>query len=79
MKKQSVKVTTKKEEMPSPEILAEEIAAISRAARAFNASRLKQRAILLLLSDMTKLPMTNIQYVLNALPELEATYLKAKV
>jgi len=26
---------------------------------------------------MKKLPMTNIQFVLNALPELEATYLKA--
>lgn len=56
--------------------MADNIATISDLGRAIKNSGLNRRAIVLLLEDMTKVSMNNINKVLDALPELEKTYLK---
>ena len=55
------------------------VLAISNLGKQLDASRLKRRAVLVLLQDMTGLSLTDIGKVLGALPELEATYLKPRV
>lgn len=56
--------------------MADNVEIIARAGRDISHSRLGKRAVLLLLGDMTGLSMTAIERVLNALPQLEKTYLK---
>jgi len=58
------------------EVLQDEIVKLANVGRQIDASRLKQRAIVLLLHDHTKVPKANIRYILNALPALEEMYLK---
>lgn len=56
--------------------MADNIAAISRAGEILKTQNLKERAILLLLRDMTGLPLDSIKAVLDALPELQKRYCK---
>jgi hypothetical protein len=44
---------------------------LAEVGEALQAGKLKQKAIVLLLNDITKLPKTHITYVLNALPRLQ--------
>lgn len=60
------------------EDLAEHIEAVAKAARVFKASRLRPRAIELLLADATGLSRTNVRKVMDAAAELDTTYLKPK-
>lgn len=77
MSKKKVGVVIGEDEVLLPlEVLQSEIIKLSNIGKQINESRLKQRAILLLLQDITKLPRNHIMYVLNALPILEETYLK---
>lgn len=71
-------VTVKQDEQkPEPvELIAASIIEISRAIQKINSSPLKPRAILLLIKDMTNLPLTTIGKVLDAAQSLEKTYLK---
>lgn len=56
--------------------LTEEIRKLSQIGEAVKNSKLKQRVILLLLQDMTKISMRDVQIILEALPNLEETYLQ---
>jgi len=58
------------------EDIAEAIIKISRLGEAIEKSRLNQRAIILLIQNITKVNRNDIKYVLNALPQLEKTFLK---
>lgn len=62
----------------SLELLAESIVALGAAGARLRDSRLKKRTVLLLLKDMTGIGMKEIETILDALPKLEATYLKPK-
>jgi hypothetical protein len=50
--------------------IAEAIVKLADLGDALGAGRLKQRAVVLLLHDITKVPKNQIIYVLNALPHL---------
>jgi hypothetical protein len=58
------------------EIMAESIVALSQFGKKMSASRLRQRAVLLLLKDMTGISPEKIKKILDALPDLEQQYLK---
>ena len=60
------------------EILAEEIVRLSKAAQALKNSRLTKRAILVLLKDSTGMSFAQIKLVLEALEDLEKTYVKKR-
>lgn len=57
-------------------VVAEEIIKISASVKAMDASRVKRRVIVLLIADSTKLPIRDIEFVLNAISSLDETYLK---
>lgn len=70
-------VVKQNEENPEPmELIAASIIEISKAFQKLNSSRLKPRTLFLLIRDMTNLPLTTIEKVLNAAQSLEKTYLK---
>jgi hypothetical protein len=54
----------------------EEVRKISQIGQAIKNSRLKQKTIVLLLQDMTKIKKSDIELILDKLPELEKEYLK---
>jgi hypothetical protein len=58
--------------------LEEEIRKLSELGRAFWTSKLKERAILLLLRDMTGICLTDLKTVLRAIAQLDTKYLKKK-
>jgi len=58
------------------EVMEEAILEIGKVGQQIKASKLKQRAVLLLIRDVTSLNMGDIAAVLNAIPELEKLYLK---
>lgn len=60
------------------EALATHIDQLSRACVVLDSSRLKRRAVLILLKDMTGLPLYRIEAVLDALPELSKRYVSPK-
>jgi hypothetical protein len=62
-------------EIPIEEI-AESIQKLSDGMKVLNSSRLKQETIVLLLHHVTKVRKSDINDILNALPELERTFLK---
>jgi hypothetical protein len=75
-KTQTITVKTN-EENPEPlEVLAKAIIEVSEAAQKFQNSRLKSRAILVLIKDMTSLSMRDIETVLNAAAKLKDVYIK---
>lgn len=77
MAKNKVDVCIKDGEEPLAfEVLQPEIVKLANVGKQINESRLKQRAIILLLHDITKIPKAHIKYVLNALPTLKDRYLK---
>jgi hypothetical protein len=70
-------VVKQNEDNPEPmELIAASIIEISTAFKKMNASKLKPRTLFLLIRDMTNLPLTTIEKVLNAAQSLEKTYLK---
>jgi hypothetical protein len=72
-----VKVVQREGEPPIElEIIAQDIAKLAQVGRNIAASRLKQKTILILLSHFTGLGQHNIKTILDALPQLEKTYLK---
>lgn len=77
MKKVAKEIT---DEMTGDEFqeLIENIEKITALGKKIQASRLAQRTIILLLHDITKLPKSQIRFVLNALPELNTIFLKPK-
>jgi len=75
--RQKVNVCVKDGEEPLHlEVLQNEIIKLANVGKQIEKSKLTQRAIILLLHDITKLPQRNIQYVLNALPALADKYIK---
>ncbi len=76
-KKPEVRVVTNDEPLPI-EILESSILDISKGMKAINKSRLKRDAIVLLISDVTRLSKSRVSIVLNALDQLEDLYLKPK-
>lgn len=77
-KQRTTEVTVKRDEKnPEPlEIIASAIIEVADACIKLNTSKLNRRAVLLLLKDMTGLPMSDIGKVLDAAPKLKDTYLK---
>lgn len=71
-----VKVVQKSIEHPVLEIVAQDIKALSEFGRSIQSSKLKQKAILVLLSHTTQLSQRDIKTVLDAIPLLEKEYLK---
>lgn len=63
--------------MPFEEI-EKSIIKLSEVGEKIEKSRLNRRTIILLLNDITKVPKSHIEYILNALPELKNKYLKKK-
>lgn len=77
MPKQKTKVTViQDDESISFSVLASSIKELSKVGNQLKNSPLNEKAIVLLLQDMTKLSRDDIKKVLNALPLLEKTYLK---
>lgn len=72
------KVTIKKDDInPEPfEVIASSIIELSDAWIKAKNTRLEHRAILLLMKDITGLPMGDIDKVLNAIPLLKTTFIK---
>lgn len=62
------------DEMFEPIVTA--IQEVSDAFKKLQASKVKERVILLLIRDQTNLPLTDIQQVLNAAANLKSKYLK---
>lgn len=58
------------------EDIARAITMISNGMKALNESRLRPKAVLLLISHSAKVPQRTVENVLNALTSLEKTYLK---
>lgn len=71
-----VNVVQKNPEVPVLEIVAQDIKALSNFGKNIQASKLKQKAVILLLHHMTSLPQRDIKAVLDAIPLLEKEYLK---
>ncbi|MES2355583.1 MAG: hypothetical protein V4568_14535 [Pseudomonadota bacterium] len=67
------------EEPIAVEILAQSIADIGAAMKKLGASRLKRYALVVLLSDSTRLSKSRVEAVLNAMDRLEDMYLKPVV
>jgi hypothetical protein len=61
------------------EVIADAIVSIGNAMRVLSSSRLQRRAIVALIHDNSKIPKRTIEFVLNNLETLEATWLKPKV
>jgi phenylpyruvate tautomerase PptA (4-oxalocrotonate tautomerase family) len=57
-------------------VLAEAIVALGEAVQKLDRSGLNRKAIVILLQDITKLPRTTIEIVLDAIPKLRSTYCK---
>lgn len=75
------KVEKKKDTFPErieedAESLAVAVAKVSRGMEVLTGSRLKRKAILLLLSHSSKIPQRDVDRVLQALSDLERDYLK---
>lgn len=67
------------EENPIPvEIMGQAIVDIGTAMKRISSSRLNRKCLVVLLAHSTDLPMSKVEYVLNALDQLEATYLKQR-
>ena len=58
------------------EVLAESIVKLSKFGEQLKSTKLKERTILLLLHDTTKVPMREIKTILDALPTLAKKYIK---
>lgn len=63
------------EEIPF-EVMAQSIKNLAELGKKIKASKLSQRAVLVLLRDMTGESMETIRKILDSLPELEKRYLK---
>lgn len=77
MKKAAKEVTDEMTKDEFKELVAN-IEQVSALGKKLKASRLNERAILLLVQGIVKLPQSHIREVLDALPELERRYLKPK-
>lgn len=60
------------------EIIAKSIVDIADAMKKINATRLSRRALVILISSNSKLPMSKVELVLNNLDALADIYLKKK-
>lgn len=64
------------ENLPAHEVLAEDIAKISAAAQSLTASRLRDDALIMLISHSSGVSQRNVKAVLDGLKGLSARYLK---
>jgi 3-dehydroquinate dehydratase len=71
-----IKVVQNPDEVVPHEVLAKAITDISESMRKLFNGRLARRTIVLLIHDSSKVPMRDIEYVLNSMEQLEANYLK---
>ena len=76
MKKQPKENEFVKTILDDAEALADALERIDEAIQALNGSRLKRKAILVLLANYTKLPQSTIDLVLEGLLNIKRTYLK---
>lgn len=77
-KKTKLKVMQSPDKQVPTEILAQSIVNLSEGMKKIQDSILTERAILVLLKDLTGLPQKDIKAVLDGLAGLEKTYLKKK-
>lgn len=77
-KPQKVQVVQNPENEIPAKILAESIVKISEFTKALRSAGLKDRALILLINDISGVPMSNIRAVLCALEDLSATYVSKK-
>lgn len=75
-KKQPEENELKKTILDDAEALADAIETLESAVTALNGTRLKRKAILVLLSHQTKLPQSTIDQVLEGLAQIRKAYLK---
>ena len=61
------------------ELLEQAIVDISKGMKRISESRINRRGLVALIQDSTKMPKSQIEYVLNSLESLETTYLKKKL
>lgn len=76
MKKELSQSAEEKKYQEMVEEIATNIAKLSRQTAALLGGRLNRKAVVLLLSSMTQMPQRTIEYVLNALEQMEDVYLK---
>lgn len=76
LRTQTITVKTNEENPEPVELIAQSIIDVAEAAKKMNDSRLKQRAVILLIKDVTNLPMKDIEAVLNAAGKLKEYYVK---
>lgn len=79
MAKPSIRITQDPNNPEPPEVMARSIVEIAEGARKLLGSRLKERAVLVLLKDATGETLETIRRVLNAAASLDKTYLKLAV
>lgn len=75
--KQTITVKSNEQDPEPLELIAKSIIELSDAYAKINNSRLKKRAVVLLLKDMTGLGMHEIETILDAAPRLKDFYTKA--
>lgn len=74
--KQTITVKTNEENPEPVEVIAQSIITISEGIEKINQSRLKRRAVLLLINDITGVGLTTIEKVLDAAVKLKDHYIK---
>ena len=74
-----LKVTTPPGKEPPPmEVMAQSIVDIAAAAKALATTPLKRSTVIMLIAHSSKTPQRTVRSVLDAMVELEATYLKPR-
>lgn len=72
-------ILKKDEKAPEPmEVIAASIIEVANGFKRLNECRLNKRVIILLIKDLTGLPMSDIEKVLNAAQQLEKQFIKSK-
>lgn len=77
MATQTIKVKTNEENPESLELIAQSIIEISDAFQKINSSRLKRRAVVLLIKDITGIGVREIELILDNAPKLKDYYTKS--
>jgi len=76
MQKNTITVKKDVENPEATEIIAKSIIDLANAVEKFNKGPLKERAIIILLQDITGMSIVNIKKVLAAIPQLKKEFVK---
>lgn len=75
MKKQNIKIEQEEEKVPA-KILAAAIVELGQAMKKLSQAKLKRETVVVLIHHKTKIPMYQIELVMNNLEQLEEIWLK---